>query len=285
MSWMLVTSAGALNGGGHDGLLSFTAAGELDGRFTHDPRVADPRGMTLDPEGSLVYLNAADRIVGLDRTGRVSIDSGPIAGLDPGGAVFGPDGRLYMTARQRRTILAISASLRGRVEPVLPEPAVPFPRGFGFGDDGSLYLASGIGPSGGGDNTIIAFDAEVRARPRVLVTDAGLSPLDLTIAPGGHIVVASESPFGAADAVVTVREYDPATGALVRVLYPEPSLGFRRPRGLRFGVDGLLYCVGEAHVIAFDFATGDFVGPVAHLHRLHGQAVVLLEPRGGANAV
>jgi DNA-binding beta-propeller fold protein YncE len=282
MSSMLITSAGELNGGGQDALLSFTAAGEFEGRFTEDSRVVDPRGMTLDPDGRFVYLNTANRIVALDRTGRVMIDSGPIAGLDPGGAVFGPDGRLYVTARQRGTILAIARSLRGPVEPVLPERVVPFPRGFGFGADGSLYLASGIGPSGGGDNTIVSFDAEAGARPRVLVEDAGLSPLDLTVAPGGNIVVASESPFGAPAAVVTVREYDPNTGALIRVFTPDPVLGFRRPRGLRFGVDSRLYCVGEAHVIAFDFVTGEFVGPVVELNGLHGQAVVLPEWRGGA---
>jgi hypothetical protein len=38
-------------------------------------------------------------------------------------------------------------------ELVLPEAAVPFPRGFGFSADGDLYLSSGIGPAGEGDNT------------------------------------------------------------------------------------------------------------------------------------
>jgi hypothetical protein len=108
-----------------------------------------------------------------------------------------------------------------------------------------------------------------------LVTDLELSPLDLTVAPGGNIVVSSEHPFGAADAAVSVREYEPATGRLVRVLTAEPSVGFRRPRGLRFGPGGRLYCVGEDHVAAFDFATGSFAGPVVQLTGLNGQALVL----------
>jgi hypothetical protein len=110
-----------------------------------------------------------------------------------------------------------------------------------------------------------------------LVTDPELSPLDLTLAPNGHIVVASECPIGAPDAVTSVREYDPLTGQLVRVFVPGRSLGFRRPRGLRFGRDGRLYCVGEAHVLAFDFSTGRFLGPVVELLRLNGQALVLLD--------
>ena len=189
-------------------MLSFNAAGELLGRFTEDPRIVDPRGLTLDPAGALIYLNSADRMLALDRSGRVVLDSGPMADLDPGGAVFGPDGRFYVTMRRRRTILGISASLEGDAEPLVPEGIVPFPRGFAFGHDGSLYLASGIGPSGEGDNTIVVFDPDAPAQPRPLVTDPELSPLDMTLAPNDHIVVASESPFGAPDAVVLMfRSY------------------------------------------------------------------------------
>ncbi len=125
------------------------------------------------------------------------------------------------------------------------------------------------------------LSAQGRYRPRTVpdawVTDPELSPLDLTLAPNGHIVVASECPFGAPDALTSVREYDSATGKLVRVFAPDPSLKFRRPRGLRFGPDDRLYCVGEDHVVAFDFSTGDFLGPVVHLPRLNGQALVLLD--------
>jgi hypothetical protein len=102
-------------------------------------------------------------------------------------------------------------------------------------------------------------------------------PIDLTVAPKGHIVVSSEFPSGASDAVTSVREYDAATGQLVRVFAPGASLEFRRPRGLRFGPDGHLYCVGEDHIVAFDFSTGDFLGPAVQLPRLTGQALVLLD--------
>jgi len=274
---ILVTSASGANGNGYGAVLGFGPEGELTGPFSSDPRIADPRGLSLDPSGALVYLNSGeDRMLALDLHGHVVHDSGPIPGLDPGGAEFGPDGRYYVSARRQRTIRVMPAALDGEGEFLLPEGIVPFPRGFGFGPDGRLYLSSGIGPSGQGDNTIAVFDRSGTLRTPRLVTDPELSPLDLKVAPNGNIVVASERPFGAADAVPSVREYDPVTGQLVRVFAPERSVGFRRPRGLRFGPDGRLYCVGEDHVVAFDFATGSFVGPVVHLARLNGQALVLV---------
>ena len=273
----LVTSAGGANGGGRDAVLAFDAGGEFVGPFSDDPRIVDPRGLCVDPSSGLIYLNSVDRMLALDRGGRVVHDSGPIGDLDTGGAVFGPDGRFYVTARRRRTILGISATLDGRAEALLPEGIVPFPRGFAFGGDCSVYLSSGIGPSGEGDNTIVVFDPNAPTQPRRLVTDTDLSPLDLTVAPDGHIVVASESPFGAPDAVVTVREYDPASGDLVRIFAPDPAVNFRQPRGLRLGPDGHLYNVGASNAIAFDFSTGDFLGSVLRLPRLHGQALVLLD--------
>jgi DNA-binding beta-propeller fold protein YncE len=274
---ILVTSASGANGNGYGAILGFGPKGEFTGPFSSDLRITDPRGLSLNPSGELVYVNSGDdRMLALDLHGNVVRDSGPIPGLDPGGADFGPDGRYCVTMRRQRTILAMPAALDGEGKLLLPKGTVPFPRGFGFGRDGWLYLSSGVAPSGQGDNTIVVFDRSGTLRTPCLVTDPELSPLDLKLAPNGNIMVASEWPFGAADAVSSVREYDPATGQLVRVLVPERSVGFRRPRGLRFGPDGRLYCVGEDHVVAFDFSTGSFAGPVVHLARLNGQALVLV---------
>ena len=273
----LVTSASGANGSGYGAILAFGPKGEFTGPFSSDPRITDPRGLSLDPSGALVYLNSGDdRMLALDLAGNVVRDSGRIPGLDPGGAEFGPDGRYCVTMRSQRRILAMPASLDGEGEFLVPDGIVAFPRGFGFGHDGRLYLSSGVAPSGQGDNTIVVFDRSGTLLTPRLVTDPELSPLDLKVAPNGNIMVASEWPFGAADAVSTVREYDPASGQLVRVLVPERSIGFRRPRGLRFGPDGRLYCVGKDHVVAFDFSTGSFAGPVVQLPRLNGQALVLV---------
>jgi DNA-binding beta-propeller fold protein YncE len=277
MTRIVVTSAGGANGDGYGALLWFSADGQLAGPFSADRRITDPRGLSLSPAANLVYVTSGDdRVLALDQDGTVVLDSGRTEGLDPGGGTFAPDGRYCVTLRRRGTILALPAGLDAEGEPLLPDGAVPFPRGFGFGAAGELYLSSGIGPSGEGDDTIAVFDRRGRLLTPRLVTDPELSPLDLAIAPGGNLVVSSEWPFGSPGAKATVREYDPATGRLVRVLTPEPVIGFTRPRGLRFGADGRLYCVGRDHVVAFDFPTGKFLGAAAELRRLNGQAVLLL---------
>jgi DNA-binding beta-propeller fold protein YncE len=278
MAQILITSASGANGDGYSAVLSFTADGQLKGTFGQDCRISDPRGLSLDPSGELVYLNSGDdRVLALDRNGKVALDSGRIDGLDPGGGTFGPDGRYYVGLRRRRTILALHPRLDQKGEPLLPDGIVPFPRGFGFSLEGHLYLASGVGPAGEGENTIAMFDQRGALLTLRLVDDPALSPLDLTVAPNGNIVVASEWPYGARDANASVREYEPSTGRLVRVFAPDPVVGFARPRGLRFGPDGRLYCVGRDHVVAFDFSTGTYLEIVARLPRLNGQALVLLE--------
>jgi DNA-binding beta-propeller fold protein YncE len=274
---ILVTSATGANGDGYGALLGFSAGGRLTGPFSDDRRITDPRGLGLSPADDLVYVTSGDdRVIALDRNGTVVLDSGRTDGLDPGGGTFAPDGRYCVTLRRRGTILALPSRLDPEGEPLLPDGVVPFPRGFGFGSGGELYLASGIGPSGQGDNTITVFDRNRKLRTPRLVNDPELSPLDLTIAPSGNLVVSSEWPFGSPGAQATIREYDPSTGRLVRVLVPNPAIEFSRPRGLRFGPGGRLYCVGRDHIVAFDFPTGKFLGVTAALRRLNGQALLLL---------
>jgi hypothetical protein len=157
---------------------------------------------------------------------------------------------------------------------VLPSAVVSFPRGFAFGHYGTLFLASGVGPGGEGNNAILAFGRERRINSSWRVRDPDLSPLDLTIAPNGNLVVSSEQPFGAPDAVTTIREYDLADGRLVRALAPDRGTGFRKPRGLRFGPDGKLYCVAQDEVVAFDLVSGKYLGEVVRLPDLNGQAVI-----------
>ena len=272
---LLVTSATGANGAGYGKVLAFADDGKPIGVFGDDPRIADPRGLGIEPVDRLLFVNSgSNRILALDRNGQVVRASRAIEGLNPGGGNFGPDGRYYVGLRSERTIMAFTSQLDSEGEYVLPPQVVPFPRGFAFGHDGRLFLASGIGPSGEGNNTILAFDSDSLMLPSWKVRDPELSPLDLAIAPNGNIVVSSEHPFGSANAVTTIREYDHSDGRLVRVLVPTRDVRFQKPRGLRFGKHARLYCVGQDEVVAFDFETGDCLGAVARLPGLNGQAVI-----------
>lgn len=272
---LLVTSAAGANGDGYGALLAFDRDGTPLGPFSKDPRIADPRGLGMQRDEGLLFLNSGtNRVLALDPSGKVVRDTGPIDGLNPGGGNFGPDGRYHVGLRGARTIMAFATGLDGAGEQILPPGIVPFPRGFAFGPDGRLFLASGTGPNGEGDDTIRAFDPSGRLLSSWRVTDPELSPLDLAVAPNGNILVSSEHPFGAPEAVTTVREYDATDGHLVRVFAPGGSAEFRKPRGLRFGPDGHLYCVARDAVVTFDFATGQCLGAFVTLPSLNGQALI-----------
>jgi len=274
---LLVTSASGANGNGYGALLAFDHDGGPLGPFSDDNRIVDPRGLAPDSQRGLLFLNSAERVLALDPAGKVVGDSGVITGLNPGGGTFGPDGRYYVGLRDARTVLALPPDLKSPGEHVLPSGIVPFPRGFAFNAEGRLFLSSGVGPDGKGDNTIVAFSVD-RTRAVRLVEDPELSPLDLMVAPNGNVVVSSEHPFGALDAVTTVREYDPESGRLARVFSASGLAAFRRPRGLRFGADGHLYCAAQDEVVAFDFTDGRCLGAIVRLPRLHGQAVAFFPP-------
>jgi DNA-binding beta-propeller fold protein YncE len=272
---LLVTSAAAANGAGYGKILVFADDGKPIGAFGDDPRIADPRGLGIDFVDKVLFVNSgSNRILALDRNGVVVRATRTVEGLNPGGGNLEPDGRYYVGLRGERTIMAFARQLDRAGEYILPTHVVPFPRGFAFGPDDTLFLASGIGPGGEGDNTILAFGPDRRMRSSWKVRDSELSPLDLAVAPSGNIVVSSEHPFGAANAATTIREYDRADGHLVRVLVPNDRVRFQKPRGLRFGPHGRLYCVAEDEVVDFDFETGDCLGPVVTLPGLNGQALI-----------
>jgi hypothetical protein len=255
---LVVTSASGLNGDGYGALLAFDLQGNAIGKFSSDDRIDDPRGLGYERELNLLFLNSgADHLLAIDTAGKVVRDTGRIAGLNPGGGNFGPDGRYYVGLRNNRSIMAFGKELTPEGQQVLLPKAVPFPRGFAFDPKGRLFLASGIGPAGEGDDTILSFSPA----------------LDLAIAPNGNIVVASEWPFGDPNAITTIREYDPVEGNLVRILWPKVA-AYRKPRGLRFGPHNRLYCAAQDEVVVFNFETGECLGALIHLPRLNGQALM-----------
>jgi hypothetical protein len=211
---LLVTRAAGANGNGYGALLALISTVGRSAPSAMTAALPIRAALPLTARRDCSFLTAAP--TGCWRsTGRVVRDTGPIAGLNLGGGNFGPDGPYYVELCSARTIMAFSVGLDAAGGHVLPPGVAPFPRGFAFGHDGRLFLASGIGHNGQGDNTIVALTLGTATQPARLVADPELSPLDLAIAPNGNIVVSSERPFGAVDAVTSVREYDTTDGRLV----------------------------------------------------------------------
>src|SRR5271169_959838 len=97
---VLVTSAAGANGNGYGALLAFDSAGKPLGRFSEDDRIADPRGLAVDDDAGLLFLNSgSNRVLALDGNGNVVRDTCPIDELNPGGGTFGPDRRYYVGSR------------------------------------------------------------------------------------------------------------------------------------------------------------------------------------------
>ncbi|MGH8128932.1 MAG: hypothetical protein ACRETC_11350, partial [Gammaproteobacteria bacterium] len=114
---LLVTSASGANGNGFGALLAFELDGRLRGTFVDDDRIADPRGLAVDRNENLLFLNSgADCVLAISSNGRVVRDTGRIEGLNPGGGIFGSDGRYFVGLRNERTIVALATSLNGAVE-------------------------------------------------------------------------------------------------------------------------------------------------------------------------
>src|SRR5579864_4419962 len=87
---LLVTSASGANGNGFGAVLAFELDGSLRGTFIDDDRIADPRGLAVDPKENLLFLNSgADRVLAISSQGRIVRDTGRIEGLNPGGGIFG----------------------------------------------------------------------------------------------------------------------------------------------------------------------------------------------------
>ena len=127
---LLVTSAsganGNGNGNGYGALLAFDHDGESLGPFSDDDPIVDPPGLAPEPEPGLLFLNSADRVLALDQAGKVVRDTGVIAGLNPGGGTFGPDGRYYVGLPRRSDCPGAAARFEelGRTRPAARDRAL-----------------------------------------------------------------------------------------------------------------------------------------------------------------
>jgi hypothetical protein len=104
------------------------------------------------------------------------------------------------------------------------------PAGFAFDLESRLFLASGIGPDGQGDDNKRAFAKNLLPIPTFRVDDPELSPLDQAIAP--MAMLSFPASIRLVRQMTTVREYDALDEQLVRALFAGETGEFSDPRGL-----------------------------------------------------
>ena len=161
-------------------------SGKLRGTLIDDERIVDPRGLAVDPKENLLFLNSgADRVLAISPQELIVRDTGRSKVSIPAAA---------LSVRMADTTLArvshAQSSLCRRVL-TLTHSKYCRPRSYLFPEDllsvtmAGCFSASGIGPNGEGDNSILAFAPGVSPaiRPTRFVSDPELSPLDLAIDP------------------------------------------------------------------------------------------------------
>jgi outer membrane protein assembly factor BamB len=281
---LLVTSASYGTGPVSNGVFRFNpVSGQLLGPFGCGAKIVDPRGIRLSPKGDHVIVNNGDdKLLIFDaKSGNYVGELPSIPGLNPGGSKFGRDGRLYVGSRSQRSVVAIDLSNPATPVTFIPGTYVKFPRGLAVGTAGEFYLASGTDPATGeGQNTILRFAENGKLDESFKVVDPELSPTDTEVAPSGNLLSGSEFPFKSPDAVTTVREYDKATGRLVRVF----DAGFdadgqrvtRNPRGITIGPDGALCSVGRDNVVRYDMTTGKFDRVIVVSPGMNAQSLIFI---------
>ena len=81
---LLVTSAACANGDAYGVLIAFDLSGRLLGGFSEDARIAARRGLAVDWDAPLLFLNSGEnRGVALDPHGKVVRDTSPMPSRPP----------------------------------------------------------------------------------------------------------------------------------------------------------------------------------------------------------
>jgi hypothetical protein len=241
--------------------------------------IRDPRGVRRRDDDPFCAVNEPSGGVWL-----LALDGIPFAriglpaGLDPGGGAFGTGDTYYVGSRSQRSIYQVDLGTRRYLGRALALDCIAFPRGFAPLTDGGFIVASGTHPvTGEGRRALFCYDANGKLEQDVFVDDPLLDPLDLALH-NGYVYVASEYPFGRDDAVVSLRRYDARSGARAGAWSTENTpafAGVRKPRGIAFAGDDLLFMCAQNCVLALDVRTFGSARVVAEDNDLAGQSLAL----------
>ncbi len=273
-SSIVVSSASGL---GYGTLRTFSQG---SGWSAFGPRqIGDPRGVRRRTGDAHLVVNEPSAAVWLLELDGASIARIELpAGIDPGGGAFATDGTYYVGSRSQRSIEHVDLAARRYLGRALTLEGIAFPRGFAPLNDGGFVVSSGTHPVlGTGRRAVFLYDRTGTLEPDPLVDDPLLDPLDLALH-NGRLYVTSERPFGADDAVVSLRSYDAKSGASTGTWSSENTPEFarvRKPRGITFADDGTLLLCAQNCVLAVDITTAGKAWFVAEDDRLAGQSLAI----------
>ena len=227
--------------------------------------------------------------------------------VSPGGGVFAPTidpdddpaaRSFFIGSRVQGDILEIDPSDGTILGSVAGTEDIAFPRGFVFGEDGSLFLGSGANPAtGAGDDSILRIDPVSGQSEVFFNAELGgidFSPLDVILsADGNSLITSSESPFSPgvvtpSQVLIIPLNFDSPDDIIVL----DPGVGadgqpiLVDPRGLGIGPDGLLYAssAGNDQILRFNAQTGEFIDVFASEPGINAQAVTFV-PAGPSASI
>jgi hypothetical protein len=200
-----------------------------------------PDGNLYVPSGGIDGSPVDSKILRFNGTTGEFIDafvpagSGGLAG--PGGLVFGPDGNLYVEAKNSApgTVLRYDGRMGDFLDVFVPAGSNPFgesdsgnSRGLVFGPDGNLYVGYPNHPS------VLRYDGATGALIDAFVCEGsgGLSiPTGPLFGPDGNLYIRSIPHLGGPG---TVKRYDGTTGAYIDDFVPSEPSGLHFNKGFVF---------------------------------------------------
>jgi streptogramin lyase len=167
--------------------------------------------------------------------------------------VFGPDGNLYVSGYDSRTVVRYDGRTGAFRDVFIPSGSggLSQPAGLVFAPSNNLYVADYP------NARVLRFDATSGANRGVLVSASSgglMNPGPMTLGPDGNLYVGDW--YGN-----KVLRYNGTNGAFISVFIPSPNPGVNGPANLAFGPDGNFYvsCYNEDCVKRFNGVTGAFM--------------------------